>query len=92
MWLCCVECTTPRNQRSHSPGTFSAEPQIDERDPKEDEWSYEKKLKQRRVGYSGHREVILSQAEVLKEFIPNQTLLIEVVLKREIAHIMLVRN
>lgn len=69
-----------------------AEPRIDELDPKEDEWSYEKKLKERRLGYSGQRELTLTQEEVLTEFIPNQILLMEVVLKREIAHIVLVRN
>ena len=54
--------------------------------------SHKQRLKERRVGYSGHREVTLNKAQVLKEFIPHQTLLIEVVLKREMVDLVLVRN
>ena len=50
------------------------------------------KLKQRRVGYCGHREVTLSKADVLKEFIPHLTLLIEIVLKHERMDLLFVRN
>ncbi|MDA3872501.1 MAG: hypothetical protein PF795_00880 [Kiritimatiellae bacterium] len=60
--------------------------------PKEESLSYGPKLKQRRVGCSGHRKVTLSKEELLKEFILNQTLLIEIVLKREIVDMVLVRN
>jgi|GEM_PF-2731093 len=69
-----------------------AEPQIDERESAEADLTHSQKLKQRREGYSGLREVVLSQAEVLKEVISHQTQLIDIILKREIAHIVLVRN
>lgn len=69
-----------------------AEPQVDELKDTEDDLDYDKKLNRRRVGYSGHREVSLTHDEVLKEFIPHQTLLVDIILKREIAHIVLVRK
>lgn len=56
-------------------------PQIEGLKAEEAEWKYDQQLKARRVCYSGHREVTLSREEVLKEFIPHLTLLIEVVLK-----------
>jgi hypothetical protein len=60
---------------------------------KEKDLSCGQKLKQRKkVGDSGHRQVTLSKAEVLKEFIFNQKLLIEIVLKRERMDLVLVRN
>lgn len=50
---------------------------------KEEYLSYGQKLKQRWVGDSGHRQVTLNKTEVLKEYILNQTLLIEIELKRK---------
>jgi hypothetical protein len=59
---------------------------------KKEDLSYGQKRKQRRVGDSGRRQITLSKVKVLKEFIPNPTLLIEHVLKRERMDLLLVRN
>jgi hypothetical protein len=46
-----------------------AEPRIDADDPEED-LSYDRRLKKRRVGYSGHREVTLT---IIHGFAKNET-------------------
>ena len=51
---------------------FSAETQIEGFQDKDESEDYDETLKRRRVGYNSHREIILTQAEVLKEFIPTK--------------------